>query len=512
MSTEENQQLDLASIDFTPDWAKKDAGVTVGMARSSRESANGKGERPRFEGRDRARKGGRFEGRKPGSDGWRKGGRPPSSRAESPRPPRPKFTFDVKLLPESKALGTVIRKVQQDFHAYKLRELANFFLNNPQSILVKLAVTPLEEGSQEPLPRLYQCKACGSVALSEEEMVAHILSCHLTDYYTEKEVACEPPKGQFTCVVKCGLSGVVLGPPNAHDFGSKVREMIRTRYPHLSEEAYRAKLEMVHDADAIEAWRQSAAKKICYVVKDAPEGAPELTREQAEVEFKRVYLASLCTQPKTVMATAEVLSKSTCKPLIYALNDALRAERQRPVNMIFALRGAFHHRKLHLFHANDARGPEFVIGTELKEFDADHAIPELARLARMIEQYPCLFRNEIVKTEEEDRQLEWLISTGHIVGYTNGAFTKVEKFPKYGPDWNRKSLKALQAAQKAAESAAPAAPVTADAAPVEAEPAATPVAAASETAPATEAPAPEIVEDVKKEEERKDETSTQLAE
>ena len=44
MSDENGNILDLGSIDFTPDWAKKDAGVSVGKVRPERDG-DGKGMR-----------------------------------------------------------------------------------------------------------------------------------------------------------------------------------------------------------------------------------------------------------------------------------------------------------------------------------------------------------------------------------------------------------------------------------------------------------------------------------
>jgi hypothetical protein len=109
--------------------------------------------------------------------------------------------------------------------------------------------------------------------------------------------------------------------------------------------------------------------------------------------------------------------------------------------MCFALRGAFHHRKLHFFRANDARGPEFVTGAELKEFDAAHAIPELAKVATFIAEHPCSPRVDIVTEPEIEKHLVWLVSTGHVVAFTNGVYSAVEKYPKYGPQWQKRVTK-----------------------------------------------------------------------
>ena len=426
MSTEEAPKVDLGSLgafDFTPDWAKKDAGVTVGKTSPVRNF----GDRPQ---------GDRPKGRGP------EGGKKPFRKFDGPRKPfdgprKPRFEdrpkplqAEVKILPETKALGTIIRKLQQDTHAYKLKDLAYFFLDNPSSVLLK--VTMKDE------TKFHQCKACGFASTKEEDVVDHILNAHLGDYYEAKEIDCEPPKGNFNCVAKCGLSGVLLGPPNVHEFNATVKEMIRTRYPNMSEAEYRSHIEMVRDAEAIEQWRQGAVKKTVYVAKGAEEGAETYTREQAEGLFRRTILASLLDQPKNLMITAEVAAKSPVRPLQWVTRDAVEAERRAPYNMCFALRGAFHHRKLKFFRANDARGPEFVTNVEYKEFDAAHAIPELAKIATFIAENPCQPKAVIAPDAESEKHLNWLVTTGHVVAFTNGVFSPVEKFPKYGPQWQKK--------------------------------------------------------------------------
>ena len=431
MDTVDISSLGLGSFDFTPDWAKKDAGVVVGKSSFERSQAEsprrefkpGKSDRKPFDRTPFDKKGG---ARKPFERRERF--------AERPKP----LDVEVKILPEPKALGTIIRKLQQDPHAYKLKDLAYFFLDNPSSVLLKITPKKHSDGTAaEPL-KFFQCGVCGFAATSEAEVVAHILSTHLGEYYESKVVDCEPPKGNFNCVAKCGLSGVLLGPPNIHEFNATVREMIRTRYPDMSEEDYRSRIVMVREAEAIEEWRQSAVKKTVFTAKNAGEGAREMSRSEAEGEFRRQILPSLVSVPKNLMISVAVVSSCPMKSLQRAVEDALRTERRAPYSMCFALRGALHHRKMHFFRANDSRGTEFVTGIELKPFDSAHAIPELAKIADFIAANPCLEKSAIVSDAEGEKHLQWLVSTGHVVAFTNGVYSAVEKFPKYGPQWRKK--------------------------------------------------------------------------
>ncbi len=494
MDAQETIKLDLGSIDFTPAWARKAAGVSAGAIRAERTDERAQGDKNRREGdrkgfaHDRKGQGGERRPQRDGRDGH-------SRFQERPKP----LDVDVKVLPESKALGTIIRKLQSDYHAYKLKDLAYFLLDNPASVLLKVTPKKAEGAQAAPALGFHQCKACSYASTKRDDVVAHALAAHMGDYYESKEIEVEPPKGNFNCVAKCGLTGVLLGPPNRAEFASVVREMIRTRFPGMSEADYRAKIEMVRDSEAIEEWRKGATKKTVYVTKGAGEGAVQLTREQAEAEFKRNMLENLLDEPKNLMITAEAALKSDCKPLVWAAKDALEAERRAPYGMIFALRGAFHHRKLHFFRANDSRGPEFVVGPELKAFDSAHAVPELARVAAFIAEHPCQPKNVIAPDPETEKQLAWLASTGHVVAFTNGVYSAVEKFPKYGPQWQKKLSPAAAKAAPAPEAEAVPAPAPAEAAP-EAAPAPEAIESqksevenSAEVAPAPEAaPAPEV--------------------
>ena len=155
MSEANGNLLDLGSIDFTPAWAKKEAGVSVGKVRDQ-----GSGFRDQGSGiRDQKRT---FGDKKPS------GGKPFDRRPRFEDRPKP-LDVEVKVLPETKALGTIIRKLQGDAHAYKLKDLAYFFLDNPSSVLLK--ITPKKDTPVHSTPStstaFFQCKACGFAALKE---------------------------------------------------------------------------------------------------------------------------------------------------------------------------------------------------------------------------------------------------------------------------------------------------------------------------------------------------------
>lgn len=516
----QNQMIDLSglgSFDFAPSWASGDKVVAQKVRDRDRDGE-------RLARNDRPAR--RFDS--PKFSGERKGGDKPSGdrgkqfseRNGENRGRRPRFEkrdggerrefrkrefikpleAEVRVLPAQKELGGIIRKIQTGFAAYPLKQIAYFFLDHPEACRVK--VTPKDTEK-----KFFVCKACGFSCSSEAELDAHVLADHLKDYYTAEETDVEPPSGQFGCVVKCGITGELLSPPNLHEYNSKVREMARKLG--MDENDYRARLVTVRDQESVEAWRQSATKKTFYrlkvaesVAQSAEDGeqapvVPALELEQAEAEFKRSIMPQLKSVSKSSEMSLEQALKSTDLPYLFAVRDAIAKERRFPASLFFALRGAFHHRKFQFFRANEPRGQEFVSAVKPVKLDTDHAIPELGAVVKYVEEHPLCHVSELAA--EMKNHLGWLVEKGHVVQYFNGLLAAPEAHPKF---------RNVSVAKKADE--APAAEPAAAEVPVAETPVAEP--AVAEAAPAEVAPAAENVVIEEKKEEVQNETADKLAE
>ena len=543
---EQGQAVDLSalgSFDFAPSWATGDKIIAKSgrggfrddeAPRASRDEGGrrrfdgAKGERP-FRRDDRPKKpfdredreGKPFrrdrdgQSRKPFNREGRGDDRRGGARREFIKP----LDAEVRVLPAQKELGGIIRKIQTGFAAYPLKQIAWFFLDHPEACHVK--VTP-----KDPEMRFFVCKACGHSCFTNEALEAHILSAHLSDYYVAEETEVEPPSGQFGCVVKCGITGEFIGPPNLHGYNAAVREMAQKLG--MDENAYRARLVTVRDQESIEAWRQGATKKTLYRLKAAePQPAPAFERDQAEAAFRRDIMPQLKSQSKSSDMQLDQALKSTDLPYLFAVRDAIARERRFPASLFFALRGAFHHRKLSFFRANEPRGQEFVCAAKPTPLDTEHAIPELVAVVKYVEEHPLCSVGEL--PPEMKGHLGWLVEKGHIVQYFNGLLALPEEHPRFRNLSPKKGgaeqapqepapAEPVSPAEPATEAAAEAVPTAEVAAP---EPSlAEPVveeAPAAEPAPtesvAEEAPAAEVnvVEEVKKEE-ISNEAADQLAE
>ena len=488
----------VLDLNFAPSWARTSPDANIKRYQNDRFEDGDMGE-TRFGGRDRGRD------RRPRNDGEERGDRrkpdrrpPPrreferGPRSEMPRPesraavadlrgmrpdqgarpererrdfrsPRPEMPpplpLEIRVLPEQKALGAVIRRIQTSHRAFPLRDIAWLFLDNPSSCLIR--VEPVKD---QQLP-LFQCKVCGLPALSEEEIRAHLVNRHMDDFFDVEEVSCEPPAGTFVCVARCGLSGTLLGPPNHHSFNSKVHEMLRTRYPNMSEEGYRARIETVRDPEVIEQWRQQCTKKKIYrrkgamptvVEPAAPEAgdaaavadaetepapkAPPMERDVAELVFMREILPEQVAGARHLICTAAVALQTPSRPLYFALKDTLNRERRFPASLFFALRGAFRHRNLYLFRVNDPKGQDFVMLKAPAVLDPAHAVQALREVLTYVNEHPACTKAEMVtalaggdaaKIKETLVQLAWLVEKGHVVDYYNDVLSSPLDYPAF---------------------------------------------------------------------------------
>ncbi|MCL1887800.1 MAG: hypothetical protein FWF96_02880, partial [Kiritimatiellaeota bacterium] len=199
----------------------------------------------------------------------------PRHRDAADAPPRPAYDplpVEIRFLPDPRTLGSIMRKVQTTHFAYPLRDMARLFLENLSACLVR--VGPLKD--QE--ATFWTCRKCGVPALTEEEIRGHFFARHFNDYFEAVQTEAEPPSGNFNCVAKCGVTGVLLGPPNHHSYTAKVQEILRGRCAGMNPETYRSRIVMLREPEAIEQWRKESSMRTLYRLK------PEETPEAAHVE------------------------------------------------------------------------------------------------------------------------------------------------------------------------------------------------------------------------------------
>lgn len=320
--TDEAPLFDLSALDFRPVWAKGDAPGNTPAEMPRRKSGSGHEKHRPYPKRGAPR--GRGDSR-----GSRERTKPPGPRREQrPEPPENPFPWlRIAFSATPPAVETVVKQVRQTGKTYSLFDIARILMRNPASYTVDLtAVPPPAEGPFHIAPD-------GSVWLSRENAASHILRTQMENLYRAETVEIEPPKGNFSVVAVCGMSGVLLGPPNLHDYERKLRELHRSKFSHMDFEKFRSRLVMDRSPEAIEKWRTEASRAVHYFPKDAEN--PEKLESFAAVELH--FLDNLAAAQIRVEASAQVPGdpKSTRVDAALAplLNHASTEEARFPLRL-----------------------------------------------------------------------------------------------------------------------------------------------------------------------------------
>jgi hypothetical protein len=127
--------------------------------------------------------------------------------------------------------------------AYPLFDIAQMILQRPERHIVSFGIKKNAEG--KPLQPLFVCALDDSLWLSENEAVEHVLKKHFGTFYQAERTATEPPKGKYTFVAQCGISGVILGPPNYHDYQTQLRKLHTERFSRMPFDTFKSRVKIV---------------------------------------------------------------------------------------------------------------------------------------------------------------------------------------------------------------------------------------------------------------------------
>ncbi len=441
-------ELDL-DLHFLPAWAQKPstenkyAKFEGEDARSARRGAGGHTDRrgPRPPRRDQPSgppaadfKGRREGGRRP----FRGGGRPPEKREQAPP-----LEIQISLIPDERGVESLARQIRLTGRAYPLFDIAFLILKKPERYLVQFDIIKKADG--QPAQPLFLCNLDDTLWLSENEAVSHVLAQHFSTFYQPERTPAEPPKGTYTFVAQCGLSGEILGPPNYHDYQNKLRKLHSERFARMPFDVYKSRVKIVKDEATVKKWLDEQSWKTEYVCLNLPEPLKLPNREAVEKHFRETHLPNIIRPVDSHTMTGAAAQDLPSATLRQAVRRAWEDQMRFPLRVVNVLSHQFAGQGLQFFKVNKTvthvavarpryldpqvtpvsdgvrRIIDFIQATpsctRRKLLEALAPTPALAEAANPANQSETPPTPEVAALISD---LHWLIHEGHVIEFASG--------------------------------------------------------------------------------------------
>ena len=457
----------------------------------------------------------------------------PRGDRERREPPPPLPEVNTAFIPDELGVESLARQIKTTGRAYPLFDIARLILQKPDRYTVTFSVKRKADGQiAQPL---FLCALDDTLWLSEDEAVAHVLKHHFATFYQTERTATEPPKGKYTFVAQCGLSGVILGPPNYHDYQNQLRKLHAERFSRMPFEAFKARVRIVRDEEVVKKWIDDQSWRTEYVCLNMPEPLRLGNREAVEKHFREVHKDNIIktTESHTLGGTAA----RSVRSLELARLVRLTSEDQKrfPLQIATVLSQQFASHGLQFFKVNKAITHVSVARPHFLDLETTPVSDGVRRIVEFINAHTRCSRRQLVEslapspppapvpiesppaaaeavpppanpnvaTPEQTAvisDLHWLIHQGHVIEFANGVMETAKKPLPRPPKPSAKPAELPAEAAPAVEAVTTAVPDLSSESPASIEPgvvgepppAAGAAALAGEAEPAEEVSAPEI--------------------
>ncbi|MEO6054380.1 MAG: hypothetical protein ABIP97_10230 [Chthoniobacterales bacterium] len=298
MNTEPSSSPDLSGIDlsFAPAWAKEsEPSKQIARLVARHGGREERPERPERRGGEQ-RRSDRPQGRRPegrNRPSQRDNNRPP--REARPEPIAPLSGWEIKFLPHPNGIEGLARQIKAASKTYPLFDLARLVLEKSERYRVEF------KPASSSAPTLFQLQSDGSVWMKESEALSHALAQQVDAFYRRERITVDPPKGSYSFVAVCGMSGTVLGPPNYHDFQDKIRKLHSEKFKNVPFDQYKSRIRNERDEALVEKWKEEQSARDVFYPVNTPEGEEPLKLESlaaVEAHFRKHH-ASTAIVPVT---------------------------------------------------------------------------------------------------------------------------------------------------------------------------------------------------------------------
>lgn len=417
MSNSTDNLFDL-DLQFLPAWAQQPATKNLyadfegggGDREGRRRSFPDRGDRPRRPMDQGGPRGPGGPGRGPGQPG--QGGRAPfrgrrddgprgrrddqgQDRRPEPRPEAPPLPINVRFIPDDKGVDSLARQIKMTGRAYPLFQIAQMVLDRPERHNVEFSIKKDAQGvAQQPL---FLCALDDTLWISEDEALRYILEKHFDTFYQAEKTAIEPPKGTYTFVAQCGLSGVILGPPNHHDYQNRLRKLHAERFSRMPFEVFKSRVKIVRDEAVVKKWIEEQSWTTEFICLNMPEPLRLPNRAEVENHFRTTHLATIIQSVERHSLNGKAARNLRSPGLQRLVRIMWEEQRRFPLVTATILSQQFGSRGLQFFKINKNQTHVAIARPHFLDLETNIVSDGVKRIIAYINEHPRCIRRKLIE-------------------------------------------------------------------------------------------------------------------
>jgi hypothetical protein len=338
-----------------------------------------------------------------------------------------------------------------------------------------------------------------TVWLNEEDAVQHVLEKHLATFYQIEKTPTDPPKGTYTFVAQCGLCGVVLGPPNYHDYQNKLHKLHQERFANMPFDRFKSRVKIVRDEEVVKKWIEEQSFKTEYVVLNVPEPVKLASWDDVREHFRAVHLPNIIKRVEQQTVPAPKVRRAGSRDLQRHVVQEIEQQRRFPLKVVTTLSQQFAARGLQFFKVNKSIVHVAVARPHYLDIEAEPVSDGVKRIVQFVNEHPRCTVKDLVEalaptpapapaaapaeppaeappttavagqpavppkphhepTEAQKAvlsELHWLVHSGHVIEFASGELEAARRPLPKPPPAPKKAPEKKAATPPPAESPAP---------------------------------------------------------
>lgn len=301
----------------------------------------------------------------------------------------------MNFLPEERGVESLARQIKLTGRAYPLFEIAYLILKKPERYHVQILAKKDAEG--KPSQMLYICGLDDTLWLSEQEAVNHVLDKHFSTFYSSEKIPTDPPKGTYTFVAQCGMSGTILGPPNYHDYQNKLRKLHQERFARMPFDAFKSRIRIVKDEAVVKKWLEEQSFRTEYTCLNIPDTIKLNTREEVERHFRETHLGNVVKAVESHMLPGAAAVNVQNRPLQALVRRGYDEQMRFPLKIVNNLSQQFARQGLQFFKVNKSITHVAVARPHYLDMEATPVSEGVKRIVDFINATPKCTRKKLLE-------------------------------------------------------------------------------------------------------------------